>query len=216
MSRQANLKNGAETRGRMPLTHMVRWMRWLQAIFQIIAAMGLIGFVLLGILEALPAWQQVRLWQDYRRADLVVHTLSITSKHSDWIGSGEVDGQAVEFRRRELEAVLGKPPPLRDEALALARQRMPLRATVLWNPKAWHRVLAQDTSRETVVAKARFALSFVGVCALIGAVAFAIERLLKRRIGAIAAKAQALEHEARREDKRQASQSRQRGPRPKR
>jgi hypothetical protein len=216
MSRQANLRDAAETRARTPVTYMGRWMRWLQATFQIIAALGLIAVVMLGILETLPAWQQVRLWQDYRRADLVVHTLSITSKHSDWIGSGEVDGQAVEFRRRELEAVLGKPPPLRDEALALARQRMPLRATVLWNPKAWHRVLAQDTSRETVVANARFALGFVGVCALIAAAAFAIERLLKRRIDAMVVKAQALDREVRRQDKRQGSRSRQRGPRPKR
>jgi hypothetical protein len=180
------------------------WVRRLRGLLQVIALLGAIGVVTLGVFEVSPAWQQLRLWSDYRPAYLVVYLLGVTTKHADWTGRGEVNEQDVSFRRHELRALLGPVPSASDEALAMQRQRLPLRAQVLWNPEAERRLLAADVKREPFAARAEFALNFLLVCLFAGAAAFGLDQLLRAMTDANGLKARRLARKAQRDQPRAA------------
>jgi hypothetical protein len=189
-------------------TWPVRIVRWVRGVLLVIMAFGPIALLVIGVYEALPTWVQVYRWHEFRHAQLVVLQVGLPSKSADWTGRGVVNGEPISFRARELEAVLGRPKGSRQDELDRVHALLPLHSDILWNPNAWRRILAQDSTYPKIVDKAWFATSFVSVFGLASFVAWVLDRLLKHYGNVLTARAQALARRA----KRQAVRARLRRP----
>lgn len=189
-------------------TWPVRIVRWVRGVLQLVVASGFIVVITIGIYEALPAWGQVHRWGEFRYAQLVVHQVGVTSKHADWTGLGEVNGESISFRARELEAVLGRLTGSGKDELARVRAILPMHVEILWNPNAWRRVLPHDASPAKVADQAWLVTWFVLVFVFAGFIAWMLDRLLKHYGTVLTARAQALARRA----KRQAVRARLRHP----
>lgn len=158
-----------------------RALRGLRAALQLVAGLGFVGGATIAFVFAWPDWQQARDWAGFRRAVVVVTAVDVTAQHSAWVGQGTVDDQPVDFRPRELDAVLGRPPVTRQEALAQVRPRLPLRAEAWWNPQTSQRLLPPQASETTAWSQVRFSAGFALVLFAVGGVAWLLDRPLRRR-----------------------------------
>jgi hypothetical protein len=159
------------------------WQRAALVALQIVAGLGLVGGATLAVVEAWPALDRSLRWGDYRPAEVVVESVEISARRSQWLGSGRVDGREVRFVAGELDALLGAPPASNNDArLATARARLPLLAQARWNPQAQRRLIALDAPRDRVDGQARFALGFSAALLGIGALGAWAWRALSRRI----------------------------------
>jgi hypothetical protein len=160
--------------------------RALQTLLQVLAGLGIVGGITIALFETWPAFDQASRWDAYRRAELVVTQLGAGSQRAQWLGTGRIDGAEVIFTRGELDVLLGAPPSSRnDPRLLEARQRLPLRAEVLWNPGAQRRLLPAEARREVLDGRARVAAGFAAALLFPGALcAWLAHRLAKPRAGA--------------------------------
>ena len=141
--------------------------RYVRALVQIVAGVGIFAGLMLVVVEGLPLRDQVSRWNEYQRVELLLTWVEVGSRSRGWLGGGQVDGVPVRFVHGELEAVLGPAPSVRsDPGLADLRARLPTRTMVLWNGGAQRRLLNDNMRREVLDEKARWV---TGLCAwLIG------------------------------------------------
>lgn len=159
------------------------WKRAALVVFQIVAGLGMVGGVTLAVVEAWPALDRSLRWGDYRPAEVVVESVDISARRSQWLGNGRVDGREVRFIAGELDALLGAPPASNNDArLAAARARLPLLAQARWNPQAQRRLIALDAPRDRVDGEARFALALSAALLAMGALGAWAWRALSHRI----------------------------------
>ena len=159
------------------------WKRAALVALQIVAGLGLVGGFTLAVVEAWPALDRSLRWDDYRPAEVVVESVDVGARRTQWLGSGRVDGREVRFVAGELDALLGAPPASRNDArLVAARARLPLLVQARWNPQAQRRLIALDAPRDRVDGEARFALALSAAMLGIGALGAWAWRALSRRI----------------------------------
>lgn len=159
------------------------WQRTALVVLQIVAGLGLVGGTTLAVFEAWPALDRSLRWDDYRAAEVIVDSVDIAQRRSQWLGRGRVDGHEVRFEAGELDVLLGPPPASNNDArLATARARLPLMAQARWNPQAQRRMIALDAPRDRVDDQARFALGLSAALLGIGALGVWAWRALSRRI----------------------------------
>lgn len=174
------LRRGSPPPGE-PAADAPRALRLLRGTLQALTGIGVVGGATLAFAFAWPDWQQARDWSGFQRVTVRVTAVDVTPQRGDWVGQGTVDGLPVDFRPRELEALLGRAPATRQAALALAVPRLPLQAEAWWNPRLAQRLLPPQATEASAQAQARYSAGFVLACLALAFAAWLADRALSRR-----------------------------------